>query len=146
MDSGSFLQVFKETFVPWCLDGYNHSMSSRLDLLLTLLDEECFLDQWCAVMSYAANVKHSGVEPGSLEASHVLVLAMLLEKLRDKITKPKVGEHSTNWQGSHLDHLHHELLDSIAVAVACSFPPFGTSDARLMRYVNKESRYENLNM
>lgn len=133
VDSGSFLQVFKETFVPWCLDGYNHSMSSRLDLLLTLLDEECFLDQWCAVMSYAANVKHSGVEPGSLEPSHVLVLAMLLEKLRDKITKLKVGEHSTNWQGSHLDHLHHELLDSIAVAVACSFPPFGTSDARLMR-------------
>lgn len=133
VDSGSFLQVFKETFVPWCLHDYNHSTSSRLDLLLTLLDEECFLDQWCAVISYAANVKHSGFEPGSLDLGHVLVLAMLLEKLRDKITKRKVGEHSKNWQGSHLDHLHHELLDSIAVAIACSFPPFGTSDSRLMR-------------
>lgn len=137
LDPGHFMQVFKETFVPWCLHEYNYSTSVRLDLLLTLLNDECFHEQWHAVISYAANSKHFGSGAGSVDSNHLIVLAMLLEKARDEITKRKVGNHSSGWQGSQPDHWHHELLESISVAIACSLPPFGTSDTRFMRYVNR---------
>lgn len=146
LEPGYFMQVFEETFVPWCLHGYNHSTSSRLDLLLALLDDECFYEQWRAVISYAANVKHSGSVPGFPDFNHKVVLAMLLEKARDEITKRKVGGHLIHRQGSHPDHWHYELLESIAVSTVCSFPPFGTFDGQLMWYVNRKSRCENSNM
>ncbi|KAJ0075996.1 hypothetical protein Patl1_35096 [Pistacia atlantica] len=132
LDPGHFTQVFKEIFVPWCLHDYNYSTSVRLDLLLTLLDDECFHDQWHAVISYAANSKHFGSGAGSVDSNSLIVLAMLLEKARDEITNRKVGNHSSRWQGSQPDHWHHELLESISVAIACSLPPFGTSDTRFM--------------
>ncbi|KAK3218984.1 hypothetical protein Dsin_012954 [Dipteronia sinensis] len=141
LDSRIFMQVFKETFVPWCLHEYNYSTSARLDLLLTLLDNEYCHDQLCAVISFATNSKHS--EPGSLDADHIVILAMLLEKAREKITMRKVGEHSSHQQGSLPDHWHHELLESTAVAISCSFPPFGASDSRFIRALLGGSREGN---
>ncbi|KAL5757043.1 hypothetical protein ACOSP7_021464 [Xanthoceras sorbifolium] len=143
LDSGIFMQLFKETFVPWCLHEYNYSTSARLDLLLTLLDNEYFHEQLCAIISFATNSKHSGPGPGSLESDRIVILAMLLEKAREKITMRKMGEHSSRQQGSFPHHWHHELLESTAVAIACSFPPFGTSDSRFVRAVLGGSREGN---
>ncbi|KAK2652877.1 hypothetical protein Ddye_012733 [Dipteronia dyeriana] len=141
LDSRFFMQVFKETFVPWCLHEYNYPTSARLDLLLTLLDNEYFRDQLCAVISFATNSKYSG--PGSLDADRIVILAMLLEKAREKITMRKVGEHSSHQPGSLPDHWHHELLESTAVAISCSFPPFGVSDSRFIRALLGGSREGN---
>lgn len=130
-DSQCFLQVFKEVFVPWCLNGYNYSTDARLDLLLALLDDDCFPDQWSAIISYATNLEHKTTRSGSVD-SQLDVLAMLLEKTREEIMKRKGREDSTHRLGSHPDDWHHELLESSAVTVARSSLPFRTSDIRFI--------------
>ena len=130
-----YLQVYKETFVPWCLHGHTCGTSARLDLLLALLDDECFSEQWHAVITYAIDLVNSKVGSGSMESNHLAVLAMLFEKARKEIRR-KVGNDSFLQLGSLPDHWHHELLEATAVSVAFSLPPFGTSDAQFVRYVN----------
>lgn len=131
-----FLQVYKETFVPWCLHGYNCGTSARLDLLLALLDDECFSEQWHAIITYAIDLVSSKVGLGSMDSNHLAVLAMLLEKARNEVRRRKVGEDSFHRLGSLPDHWHHELLETAAVSAAFSLPPFGTSDVQFVRYVN----------
>ncbi|KAJ6745154.1 ZINC FINGER PROTEIN 294 [Salix purpurea] len=98
-----FMQVFEGTFVPWCLLEYNSSTSARLDLLLALLNDEYFSAQWQMILSYAINQEKSQSEPGPQDV-HYLDLS---------------GPHPDEWQ--------HELLESAAVAVACSPSPHVTS-------------------
>lgn len=140
-DSQCFLQVFKEVFVPWCLNGYNYSTDARLDLLLALLDDDCFPDQWSAIISYATNLEHKTTRSGSVD-SQLDVLAMLLEKTREEIMKRKGREDSTHRLGSHPDDWHHELLESSAVTVARSSLPFRTSDIRFIWYVNGNCQHK----
>ncbi|XP_057953322.1 E3 ubiquitin-protein ligase listerin [Malania oleifera] len=130
-----FLQVFGNVFVPWCLCGNNCSTSARLDLLLGLLDDDCFTEQWCIIMSYATNLKQFGVGPGSLEASHMDLFAMLMEKAREEIRMRNVEGGSNCRRGSHPDHWHHEFLDSTAVSVICSHSSIRNSDAQFVRAV-----------
>lgn len=130
-----FLQVYKETFVPWCLQGHNCGTSARLDLLLALLDDECFSEQWHAAITYAIDLVNSKVGSGSEDSNHLAVLAMLFEKARNEIRRRKLGEDSFLRRGSLPDHWHHELLEATAVSVAFSLPPFGTSDAQFVRSV-----------
>lgn len=133
LEADHFMQIFKETFVPWCMHVNNCSASARLDLLLALLEDEYFSEQWCAVITYAINPGCSGPAPQSLDSDHITMLAMLLEKARNKITERKVGEDSRHQQGTKPAHWHHELLDSAAVAIACSPLPFRTSNSQFVR-------------
>lgn len=133
MEADQFLQIFKESFVPWCLHGNNCSASARLDLLLALLDDEYFSEQWCAVITYAIKPEGSGPEPQSQDYDHITLLAMLLEKARNEITQRKVAEDSIHQLGTNPAHWHLELLDSAAVAIACSPLPFRTSNAQFLR-------------
>ncbi|OMO82940.1 Zinc finger, RING-type [Corchorus capsularis] len=127
-----FLQVYKERFVPWCLHGHNFGTSARLDLLLALLDDECFSEQWHAIITYAIDLVKSKVGLGSMDSNHLAVLAMLLEKARNELRRRKREEDSFNQLGSVPDHWHHELLESTVVSIALSLPPFGASDAQLV--------------
>ncbi|GLT26789.1 hypothetical protein SLA2020_018310 [Shorea laevis] len=137
LNVGYFLQVFKEIFIPWCLDGHNCSTNARLDLLLALLDDECFSEQWHAIITYTTD-SVSSLSEGRLCSSnskHIAMLAILLERARKEIAKRKVGGDLCHGQGFKLDHWHHELLESAAVSVACSLPPFGTNDVLFIRAV-----------
>ncbi|MBA0730942.1 hypothetical protein Golax_022593 [Gossypium laxum] len=127
-----FLQFYKETFVPWCLHGHNCTTSARLDLLLALLDDECFSEQWHALITYAIDLVNSKIDSGSMDSNHLAVLGMLFDKARNEIRIRKVGEDSFHPPGSLPDHWHHELLEATAVSVAFSLPPFGTSDAQFV--------------
>ncbi|KAJ4978445.1 hypothetical protein NE237_009225 [Protea cynaroides] len=131
-----FLLVFKEDIVPWCLSRNNHSVSACLDLLLALLDNNCFVEQWSSILTYAAKLENPGPVPGSMDFDHAAVLAMLMEKIRKELSKKerKVEPESNVWQMSDLGQWNHKLLDSAAVSVACS-PPFTTSSACFLRSV-----------
>ncbi|GFZ19943.1 HEAT/U-box domain-containing protein [Actinidia rufa] len=133
LESEQFLQLYKEIFVPWCLQGNGSSTSARLDLLLALLDNECFPEQWDSIITYATDLELCGL--GTSDPNNILVLAMLMEKARMEICKRKVGVDLVHQQGSHADHWHHELLDSSAISTACSNPSFRSSDARFIRAV-----------
>ncbi|KAL6195350.1 hypothetical protein ACLB2K_030969 [Fragaria x ananassa] len=131
LEEETFLQMFKGTFVPWCLSGNSCSLSARLDLLLALLDDEYFFEQWDSVIRYATNLEYSGSAPCSLDSDRITILAMLLEKARNEITKAKVGISICTNMGN-IDHWHHELLESTVVAVARSSPPFGASSSQFL--------------
>ncbi|GJR36275.1 E3 ubiquitin protein ligase listerin, partial [Tanacetum coccineum] len=45
LNTRQFLQYYNDTFVPWCLQANSCSSMARLDLLLSLLNEECFSEQ-----------------------------------------------------------------------------------------------------
>ncbi|KAK8683673.1 hypothetical protein V6N13_039726 [Hibiscus sabdariffa] len=139
-----FLQVYKETFLPWCLCEHNCTTSARLDLLLALLDDECSSKQWHAIITYAIDLVNFKIGSGSTDSNHLAVLAMLFEKARNEIRKRKVGDDSFHPLGSLPDHWHHELLEATAVSVASSVPPFGTSDARFLCSVLGGATKDNL--
>ncbi|XP_059429493.1 E3 ubiquitin-protein ligase listerin [Corylus avellana] len=127
-----FIQMFSEIFVPWCLRGDDCSTSARLDLLLALLDDEYFSEQWASVITYAIDLKHSGVVPDYRVSNQIAVLAVLLEKARDKITMRKAGEDFCSRKGAKPDHWHHEHLELAALAIARSLPPFRSSDSQFL--------------
>ncbi|KAF8397167.1 hypothetical protein HHK36_016074 [Tetracentron sinense] len=134
-DAEHFLQNLKENFIPWCFHGNNHSTSARLDLLLALIDDEFFAEQWCSIITFTTKLEeHSESEFDSLDFDRIDVLAMLMEKVRGEISKRKVGA-KFNQQGSHLEHWYHKVLDSAAVSVARSSPPFQAPQARFLRAV-----------
>lgn len=133
-----FMQMFSEIFVPWCLHGDDCSTSARLDLLLALLDDEYFSEQWASVITYAVDLEHSGAVPDYQVSDRIAVLAVLLEKARDKITMRKAGEGFSSRKGAKPDHWHHEHLELAALAIARSVPPFRSSDAQFLWYVNQD--------
>lgn len=132
LEADQFMQIFKETFVPWCMCDNKCSASARLDLLLALLEDEYFSEQWTAVVTYAINPESSGLVPQSLDPDHITMLSMLLEKARNEIAK-KVREDSRHLHVTNPAHWHHELLDSAAVTIARSPLPFRTSNSRFLR-------------
>lgn len=132
LDSDQFLQLYKEKFVPWCLQGNDSSTSARLDLLLVLLDEESFSEQWNGIITYATDLERIGAGPETLDPNYLLVLSMLMEKARVELRKRKEGVNLFCQRGSHPDHWHHELLDSSAVSITHS--SVRSSDARFIRY------------
>lgn len=129
IDSGRehFLQAFNEIFVPLCLEKCSPSTGPKLDLLIALIDNECFPEQWNIIVTHATYP-----EEGTLRNSDskVLVLAVLMEKARERIRKMKClkGSRPEDWQ--------HESLDIAAASIINSSPPFGTSEARFLRYVH----------
>lgn len=143
LDLEQFLQVFKEIFVPWCLQEYISSTSARLDLLMALLDNECFSQQWNIILTHATNLEPFGAcPPRAQDSNYISVLALLVEKISEVYRKRKVGLDLNYQQGSCTGDWQHELLDSIAVDVVRSYPPFGTSDARFLCAVLGDSVME----
>lgn len=136
LDAENFLKVFKDIFIPWCLQGNidNSSTDAQLDLILALLDTESFVEQWDMVITYATNLSHGlvGPEPCPLSFKKIAVLARLMEKARAKMR---------NMQGE-VSQWHHKLLDSTALYVARSLPPFAISGARFLRAVLGGSTYD----
>ncbi|KAJ4772899.1 E3 ubiquitin-protein ligase listerin [Rhynchospora pubera] len=100
-----FVQTFKDELVPWCLDRNTLSSGAKVDFLISLMQDECFSEQWASIFIFLTDGQ-SAVQIDQLE-----VLALLLEKIRVNIGKLKR-------KGSLPDHWHHNLLDSTAVAVA----------------------------
>ncbi|KAK9159226.1 hypothetical protein Scep_005800 [Stephania cephalantha] len=132
--SDHLLLIFKEFFVPWCLRQCNHhSINERLDLLLSLLDDELFDEQWSSIITCATKLEED-LEPGSKELDQISVLAMLMEKVRDFV-KRKMGNVSNDQKCFLTEKWHHKLLDSTAVSIACSHPPIPFSYSRVLRAV-----------
>ncbi|TKY56564.1 E3 ubiquitin-protein ligase listerin [Spatholobus suberectus] len=131
-EADDFMQIFKNIFVPWCLQSNSCSTSARLDLLLALLDDEYFSEQWSFIINYVIDRSSSKFQPGLLDADHAATLAMLLEKARDESMKRKVKDDSSHGQGCNAEDWHHEYLESSAIAVSRSLPPFSTSHVQFI--------------
>lgn len=136
LNVGNFMEIFKDIFVPWCLQGNNFTTNARLDLLLALLDDEYFSEQWAFIVNFATRQTYSGCSPGLLDADSATILAILLEKARVEITKRKIKENSRDRQGTDTDLWHHERLESAAIAVSRSLPPFNNAHVQFVWYVN----------
>lgn len=113
-----FLQMFTDEFVPWCLCGHSRSISAKLDLLIALVEDEYFSEQWSVIITHATNLlKCSETDLRAPDIiDQVQVLAMLIEKVREEISSmklegmPNARSSPYGWQ--------HKLLDSAAVSVA----------------------------
>lgn len=124
-----FLHVFKETFIPWCLQANSPTTSMRLDLLLSLLDDECLAEQWDSIIMHATKLEELKSADGIVNSDCLSLLAMLIEKAIIKISN------GTTMQVPYAVHWHHHLLDFAAISVVRGFPPFGTSNVSYMRAV-----------
>ncbi|XP_015087754.1 E3 ubiquitin-protein ligase listerin isoform X1 [Solanum pennellii] len=124
-----FLHVFKETFIPWCLQANSPTTSVRLDLLLSLLDDEYLAEQWASIIMHATNLEELKSVNGIVSSDCLSLLAMLIEKA---ITRTS---NRSTVQVPYAAHWHHHLLDSAAVFVVQAFPPFATSNVSYMRAV-----------
>lgn len=129
LDKRQLLLAFNEIFIPWCLQNWSTSSSSKLDLLLALIDAKCFLEQWNSIITYA--IDREGLRFGTLDTKLMQLLAVLMEKARDRIRK---GKYPQEWQ---LDYCQNELLDIAALSVINANPPFGTFEARFLWYVDE---------
>lgn len=128
-----FLQAFKDTFVPWCLNKQK-SESVHLDLLLALLEDECIEDQWNIIMSYALEVEHGRSADISIDPDVAAFLSVLLQKARDKI-KSMVQAECKLQKHLYVKRWHHKLLDSLALAVACTTPLYTISEVNFLWYI-----------
>ncbi|XP_009417968.2 E3 ubiquitin-protein ligase listerin isoform X1 [Musa acuminata AAA Group] len=110
-----FLQTFNSDLIPWCLQGNSNSSSLKLDLLLDLIQDECFSKQWCSIINHS--IKQYEMSDNS---SHIEVLAMLIEKVRERIrTKTLVNLQRS---GFFPERWRHNLLDSVAITIAHHSP------------------------
>lgn len=125
-----FLQMFNDDFVPWCFHGHSHSSNAKLDLLIALVQDECFCEQWCSIITYATKLEDFSVSESSGNFDRIELLAMLIEKVRERISSKKLGHLQKN--GSLAENWQHDLLDSVATFVAChSFS--GVAHAKFLR-------------
>lgn len=129
LDRRQLLLAFNEIFIPWCLQNWSASTSSKLDLLLALIDDKCFLEQWNSIITYA--IDREGLRFGTLDTKLMQLLAVLMEKARDRIRN---GKYPQEWQ---LDYCQNELLDIAALSVINANPPFGTFETQFLRYVDE---------
>ncbi|XP_051208178.1 E3 ubiquitin-protein ligase listerin isoform X5 [Lolium perenne] len=116
-----YLSLFDADFVPWCLDGKYSTCSSKIDLLLSLIQEECFFDQWCLIIKQTrAKEKQSVDHKISHTKDQFELLTLILQKVRERIAGGKMK--NLQRSGSLPEHWRHDLLDSVAVSVFCDLP------------------------
>ncbi|KAG0483595.1 hypothetical protein HPP92_011679 [Vanilla planifolia] len=127
-----FLQTIKDDLVPWCLLKQTQSTGAKLDLLLSLMQDAYSVEQWHAILTHFAIIeKRSRTDGGS--SDHVETIqsfVTLFEKLRGKIPSMKENVHGS---GVRQEYWHNELLDSIAISIACESPCICLSHAQLLR-------------
>ncbi|KAJ8561486.1 hypothetical protein K7X08_033963 [Anisodus acutangulus] len=128
-EARQLLHVFKETFIPWCLQVNSPTTSMRIDLLLSLLDDECLAEQWASIIMHATNLEELKSANGIVDSDCLSLLAMLIEK-----AIVRTSNRST-MQVPYTAHWHHHLLDFAAISVVRAFPPLGTSNVSYMRAV-----------
>ncbi|XP_051134250.1 E3 ubiquitin-protein ligase listerin isoform X2 [Andrographis paniculata] len=128
IDSGTeqFLKSFNEVIIPLCLRHCIASMTARLDLLLALLDDQCFPEQWDAIIRYLVNREKVSFDPKNMDRNKIFILATLMEKVREMTWKSihQFGSCKYDW--------HHELLDLVSAHVVQVFPRFGEPDTQLL--------------
>uniref|UniRef100_A0ACD5YC06 Uncharacterized protein n=1 Tax=Avena sativa TaxID=4498 RepID=A0ACD5YC06_AVESA len=116
-----YLNLFNTDFVPWCLDGKYSTCSSKIDLLLALIQEECFFDQWCLIIKYTGAKQKRVVENKTSHTNDQFeLLTLILQKVRERIASGKLK--NLQRSGSLPEHWRHDLLDSVAVSVFCDLP------------------------
>ncbi|KAK1632618.1 hypothetical protein QYE76_006933 [Lolium multiflorum] len=116
-----YLSLFNADFVPWCLDGKYSTCSSKIDLLLSLIQEECFFDQWRLIIKHTrAKQKQSVDHKISHTKDQFELLTVILQKVRERIAGGKLK--NLQRSGSLPEHWRHDLLDSVAVSVFCDLP------------------------
>uniref|UniRef100_A0ACD5XVI5 Uncharacterized protein n=1 Tax=Avena sativa TaxID=4498 RepID=A0ACD5XVI5_AVESA len=116
-----YLNLFNTDFVPWCLDGKYSTCSSKIDLLLALIQEECFFDQWCLIIKYTGAKQKRVVENKTSHTNDQFeLLTLILQKVRERIASGKLK--NLQRSGSLPEHWRHDLLDSVSVSVFCDLP------------------------
>lgn len=134
LDSDNFMHAFKDVFIPWCLNETKTTISSQLDLLLALLDDEYFPEQWSAVISHVVGAESSGPPLICIDSNKMSLLDMLLNKARDEFIKSKSVDSLQVYRSS-IENWHNELLDSVALSIASSKPPYRDIDVQFVRSV-----------
>ncbi|KAL6565131.1 hypothetical protein OROMI_016581 [Orobanche minor] len=121
-----FVICFNETIIPLCLKQFSPCSAARLDLLLALLDVECFPEQWNSILTYLVSQEKVGFDPGMVDTNLVGALAILIDKVRVKTRKAddQTDLYEDNWR--------HELLDMVAVNLARVLPPFGNFEGQFL--------------
>ncbi|RLN30203.1 E3 ubiquitin-protein ligase listerin [Panicum miliaceum] len=117
-DVKSYLELFNADLLPWCFNGKYSTCNSKIDLLLSLFQDECFFDQWCSIIKYTrAEQKHSIDDKTSNIKNRLELLTLLLQKVRERIAGGKLRNLKKN---AYLpEHWRHDLLDSTATSVLC---------------------------
>jgi len=117
-DVKSYLELFNSELLPWCFNGKYNTCNSKIDLLLSLFQNECFFDQWCSIIKYTrTEQKHSIDDKTSKMKSRLELLTLLLQKVRERIAGGKLRNLQKN--GYLPEHWRHDLLDSTATSVLC---------------------------
>ncbi|KAF3778969.1 E3 ubiquitin-protein ligase listerin [Nymphaea thermarum] len=119
LNSNHFVQVFNHVFVPWCLTEIKSSTPARMDLLLALIDNEYFAEQWGSIISFLTTCQQSQSCSWILNVDCVTMLAMLVERIRYR-TGRKSGTGSQ--LEFNMESWQHDCLDSAAVLIATDPP------------------------
>lgn len=120
-DVKSYLELFNDDLLPWCFNGKYSTCNSKIDLLLSLFQDESFFDQWCSIIKYTgAEQKHSIDDKTSNIKNRLELLTLLLQKIRERIAGGKLRNLQKN--GYLPEHWQHDLLDSTATSVICDLP------------------------
>ncbi|GLJ37723.1 hypothetical protein SUGI_0766400 [Cryptomeria japonica] len=131
------LQFFKADIATWCLHGNNLSTISRIDLLLSFLEDAYFQNEWDWVVGCAAGMENGSVEMDCryLNNDHITVLATLMEKVRYKFICRNVSNKSS-WNSQFEDkNWHSARLDTVAIRIACDKTLKCPSHVLLLRYI-----------
>lgn len=132
LNSNHFVQVFNHVFVPWCLTEIKSSTPARMDLLLALIDNEYFAEQWGSIISFLTTCQQSQSCSWILNMDCVTMLAMLVERIRYR-TGRKSGTGSQLEFG--MESWRHDCLDSAAVLIATDPPSAHQSYVLFLWYV-----------
>ncbi|TVU50797.1 hypothetical protein EJB05_02187 [Eragrostis curvula] len=120
-DMKPYLEIFNDDLLPWCLNGKYSTSNSKIDLLLSLFQDDCFFDQWCSVIKYTiAKQKRSVDDKTSNIMDQFELLSLLLQKVRERVAGGKLKNLHRN--GCLPEHWRHDLLDSTAISVFCDLP------------------------
>ncbi|KAK8946965.1 E3 ubiquitin-protein ligase listerin [Platanthera zijinensis] len=130
-----YLQTFGSDFVPWCLLSHSSSSGAKLDLLISLIQDEYLSEQWSSIITHFAKLeKGSRTDFGvPNHADNLQSFVMFFVKLRQKVNF-MIAENTHNF-GALPEHWHHELLDSVAVSIVRDTPCFCLSHGELLRSI-----------
>ncbi|CAN6344350.1 unnamed protein product [Urochloa humidicola] len=119
-DVKSYLELFNDDLLPWCFNGKYSTCNSKVDLLLSLFQDESFFDQWCSIIKYTRAEQKRSIDETSNIKNRLELLTLLLQKVRERIAGGKLRNLQKN--GYLPEHWWHDLLDSTANSVLFDLP------------------------